>query len=58
MEGEAEGPSESMRSFVDTISKGPRMAHVSKLDKKEITPLQSEVTYTVRRTSESVVSVD
>lgn len=47
-----------MHSFVETISKGPRMAHVSKVDKKTLTPLQSEVAYTVRRTSDSVVSFD
>lgn len=47
-----------MRTFVETISKGPRLAHVSKLDKKNITPLQSEVAYTVRRTSDSVVDFD
>lgn len=47
-----------MQNLVQEINKGPRLAHVTKLEKKDVEPAQGEDHYAVRRTSDSVLSFD
>lgn len=47
-----------MQKLIQELGKGPRLAHVTKLQKKDITPEEGESHYAVRRTSDSVVNFD
>ncbi|KAA8644225.1 acylphosphatase [Aspergillus tanneri] len=53
VEGEAQGPDEAIQELVKEINNGPRLAHVVKLEKKEIPPQEGEGLFGVKRTSES-----
>ncbi|EYE90913.1 acylphosphatase [Aspergillus ruber CBS 135680] len=58
VEGEAQGDQNSVQKLIQELGKGPRLAHVTKLQKKDITPEEGESHYAVRRTSDSVISFD
>ncbi|KAJ5899459.1 hypothetical protein N7495_004203 [Penicillium taxi] len=53
VEGEVQGDEETVKKLLTQINKGPRFAHVVKLEKREIEPIQSEGDFLVMRTSES-----
>ncbi|KAJ5785168.1 uncharacterized protein N7503_010380 [Penicillium pulvis] len=53
VEGEVQGDEESIKNFMQQIDKGPRMAHVVKVEKREMEPLDGEAHFSVMRTSES-----
>ncbi|KKK14195.1 hypothetical protein AOCH_005193 [Aspergillus ochraceoroseus] len=57
VEGEAQGPEESIQKFVQDLDKGPRLAHVVKLEKKELEVKgddDEEGHFGVKRTSETI----
>ncbi|KAL2815777.1 putative acylphosphatase [Aspergillus cavernicola] len=55
VEGEAQGPEETIQRFLKDIDKGPRSAHVVKLEKKALNVEdEGDGHFGVRRTSESV----
>lgn len=58
VEGEAQGDQKSVQKLVQELNKGPRLAHVTKLEKKDIDPAQGEDHYGVKRTTESILSFD
>lgn len=43
-----------MQKFVQQIDKGPRLAHVVKLEKRELEPQDGEDCFLVMRTAESM----
>jgi acylphosphatase len=43
-----------MRKFLQQIDKGPRMAHVAKIEKKELEPHEHDDSFVVLRTGESM----
>ncbi|KAL2003704.1 hypothetical protein VTN02DRAFT_2735 [Thermoascus thermophilus] len=49
VEGEAQGDEESLQKLLKDINKGPRLAHVVKLEKKEIDPLDGESNFVILR---------
>ncbi|PYH46538.1 acylphosphatase [Aspergillus saccharolyticus JOP 1030-1] len=53
VEGEAQGSEESVQKLLKDISKGPRMAHVVKVEKKEIGVKDGEENFACYKTSES-----
>ncbi|OJJ30610.1 hypothetical protein ASPWEDRAFT_46221 [Aspergillus wentii DTO 134E9] len=53
VEGEAQGDSESVQKLLKDIDRGPRLAHVVKLEKKDLTPQDGEDHFGVKRTSDS-----
>lgn len=58
VEGEAQGDKDSVQKLIQELGKGPRLAHVTKLQKKDIAPEEGEDHYAVRRMSDSVISFD
>ncbi|KAJ5347338.1 acylphosphatase [Penicillium brevicompactum] len=53
VEGEAQGPDDIMQKFFQQVSKGPRMAHVVKLEKQDLEPRDGEDHFSVMRTAAS-----
>ncbi|PYH90037.1 acylphosphatase [Aspergillus ellipticus CBS 707.79] len=53
VEGEAQGPEESIQKLLKDINNGPRHAHVVKLEKKSIATKEGEEDFGFMRTSES-----
>ncbi|KAB8267612.1 acylphosphatase [Aspergillus minisclerotigenes] len=53
VEGEAQGTPESIQKLLKEINNGPRLAHVVKVEKKDLAVQDSETHFGVRRTSES-----
>ncbi|CEL05433.1 Putative Acylphosphatase [Aspergillus calidoustus] len=55
VEGEAQGPEETLQKFLKDVDKGPRSAHVVKLEKKILDVRDDDDGhFGVRRTSESL----
>jgi hypothetical protein len=54
VEGEAQGSDDIMQKFFQQINKGPRMAHVVKLEKRDLEPRDGEDHFSVMRTAESM----
>ncbi|KAJ6073037.1 hypothetical protein N7467_011122 [Penicillium canescens] len=54
VEGEAQGSDEIMKKFFQQIGKGPRMAHVVKLEKRDMDVRDGEDHFAVMRTGESM----
>jgi acylphosphatase len=57
VEGEAQGPEETLQKFLKDVDKGPRSAHVVKLEKKILDVRDDDDDdghFGVRRTSESL----
>lgn len=54
VEGEAQGDNDSLHKFFQHVYKGPRLAHVTKVDKKELQLQEGEDHFGVRRTSDSL----
>ncbi|KAJ9195107.1 hypothetical protein DTO166G4_2897 [Paecilomyces variotii] len=48
VEGEAQGSDESLQKLLKDINKGPRLAHVVKVEKQEIDPKEGESNFVVR----------
>ncbi|KAJ5720878.1 uncharacterized protein N7483_008812 [Penicillium malachiteum] len=53
VEGEVQGDDETIKKFIQQIDKGPRMAHVVKLEKRDMDLLEGEDHFSVLRTAES-----
>ncbi|KAF9888221.1 hypothetical protein FE257_009216 [Aspergillus nanangensis] len=53
VEGEAQGHQDSISKLVKEINNGPRLAHVVKVEKKELDVKEGESHFGVKRTSES-----
>ncbi|KAJ5923313.1 hypothetical protein N7454_008558 [Penicillium verhagenii] len=53
VEGEVQGDEETIKKFMQQIDKGPRMAHVVKLEKRETDIVKGEADFSVFRTAES-----
>lgn len=49
VEGEAQGDEESLQKLLKDINKGPRLAHVVKLEKKDIDPQEGESNFVIKR---------
>ncbi|KAK3937099.1 Acylphosphatase-like domain-containing protein [Diplogelasinospora grovesii] len=49
VEGEAQGPEDSLAKFLKDIDKGPRHAHVVRLDKEDRDVVEGEESFEVRR---------
>ncbi|KAJ5173196.1 acylphosphatase [Penicillium capsulatum] len=58
VEGEAQGDEETIQKFLTQISRGPRLAHVVKLEKREMEPTQNEDHFAVMRTMESMFKAE
>lgn len=58
VEGEAQGDGESLGKFFDHVNKGPRLSHVTKVDKKDLELQHGEDHFGVKRTSNSVHQFD
>ncbi|KAJ5603953.1 hypothetical protein N7537_006909 [Penicillium hordei] len=54
VEGEAQGSDEKVKKFLQRIDKGPSMAHVVKLEKRDLDVRHDEEGFTVMRTAESM----
>ncbi|KAJ5081603.1 hypothetical protein NUU61_009867 [Penicillium alfredii] len=54
VEGEAQGDEETLKKLLQQVNKGPRMAHVVKLEKRELEPRDGEDHFAVMRTAESM----
>ena len=54
VEGEAQGSDDIMQKFFQQINKGPRMAHVVKLEKRDLELRDGEDHFAVMRTAESM----
>lgn len=54
VEGEVQGNQETVQKLLQHIDKGPRLAHVVKIEKKELEPREGEDHFAVMRTSESM----
>ncbi|KAJ5759361.1 acylphosphatase [Penicillium odoratum] len=50
VEGEVQGDAETIEKFMQQIEKGPSMAHVIKLETREMEPLEGESHFAVRKT--------
>ena len=48
MEGEAQGSEDALQKLLQDINRGPRAAHVVKLEKKEIEVIDGENSFIVR----------
>ncbi|KAE8421677.1 Acylphosphatase-like domain-containing protein [Aspergillus pseudocaelatus] len=53
VEGEAQGTPESIQKLLKEINNGPRLAHVVKVEKKDLAVQDGEAYFGVMRTSES-----
>ncbi|EPS33886.1 hypothetical protein PDE_08848 [Penicillium oxalicum 114-2] len=53
VEGEVQGPEPSVQEFLKQIDKGPRHAHVVKLEKRELDVKEGDDQFVVLRTGES-----
>ncbi|PYI18468.1 acylphosphatase [Aspergillus violaceofuscus CBS 115571] len=53
VEGEAQGPKESVQKLLKDLNNGPRLAHVVKLEQKEIGVKDGEEKFSCYKTSES-----
>lgn len=53
VEGEAQGDEDSVQSLLNDINKGPRMAHIVKVEKKEVETRGDEDGFTCGATSAS-----
>ncbi|KAJ5287403.1 acylphosphatase [Penicillium angulare] len=53
VEGEVQGDEETIKKFMQQIDKGPRLAHVVKLEKRDMEPLEGEDRFSVMRTGGS-----
>ncbi|CAI7675873.1 unnamed protein product [Penicillium pancosmium] len=53
VEGEIQGEEETVKKLLQQLDKGPRMAHVVKLEKRELEPKEGEDHFSVMRTMES-----
>ncbi|KAJ5595054.1 acylphosphatase [Penicillium hispanicum] len=53
VEGEAQGDEETLKKLFQQLDKGPRLAHVVKLEKRELEPKEGEDHFAVMRTMES-----
>lgn len=53
VEGEIQGDEETIKKLLQQLDKGPRMAQVVKLEKKELEPKEGEDHFAVMRTMES-----
>ena len=49
VEGEAQGDEEAIAAFLKDVDKGPRHAHVVKLDKEDRDAVEGETAFEVRR---------
>jgi acylphosphatase len=49
VEGEAQGPPDSIKSFLKDVDKGPRHSKVVKLDQEERELVEDEAEFEVRR---------
>ncbi|OQE46456.1 hypothetical protein PENCOP_c001G02879 [Penicillium coprophilum] len=54
VEGEAQGSDERVKKFLQRIDKGPSMAHVVKLEKRDLDVRDDEEGFAVMRTAESM----
>jgi acylphosphatase len=54
VEGEVQGNDETLQKFFKDIDKGPRLAHVVKVEKRDLGSEEGEDHFAVRRTSNSV----
>jgi acylphosphatase len=54
VEGEAQGKEDIMQKFFQQLNKGPRMAHVVKLEKRDLELRDGEDNFAVMRTAESM----
>jgi acylphosphatase len=54
VEGEVQGDEQTVQKLLQQIDKGPRHAHVVKLEKKELEPQEGEDQFLVMRTAESM----
>ncbi|KAJ5164219.1 uncharacterized protein N7500_006049 [Penicillium coprophilum] len=54
VEGEAQGSDEKVKKFLQRIDKGPSMAHVVKLEKRDLDVRDDEEGFAVMRTAESM----
>ncbi|KAJ5646802.1 acylphosphatase [Penicillium lividum] len=50
VEGEVQGDAETIEKFMQQIEKGPSMAHVVKLERREMESLEGESHFAVRKT--------
>lgn len=54
VEGEVQGDEGTVQKLLQQVNQGPRMAHVVKLEKKELQPKEGEDHFAVMRTAESM----
>lgn len=54
VEGEVQGDEATVQKLLQQVNQGPRMAHVVKLEKKELQPKEGEDHFAVMRTAESM----
>lgn len=54
VEGEAQGDEETVQKFLAQVDRGPRLAHVVKVEKRELEPTQGENHFAVMRTMDSM----
>ncbi|KAF7519611.1 hypothetical protein PCG10_009897 [Penicillium crustosum] len=57
VEGEAQGSDEKVKKFLQRIDKGPSMAHVVKLEKRDLDVRDDEEGFAVMRTAESMFNL-
>jgi acylphosphatase len=53
VEGEAQGSEDALQKLLQDINRGPRAAHVVKLEKKEIDVIEGENSFIARYTPPS-----
>lgn len=49
VEGEAQGEEEAVQKLLKAVDQGPRLAHVVKLEKQELSPKDGETGFEIRR---------
>lgn len=49
VEGEIQGENDSVQKLLQDVNKGPRHAHVVKLEKNDIDTLEGESEFTIRK---------
>ncbi|KAL1993499.1 hypothetical protein VTN49DRAFT_3448 [Thermomyces lanuginosus] len=49
VEGEAQGEEEAVQKLLKAVDQGPRLAHVVKLEKQELSPTDGESGFEIRR---------
>ncbi|BCS20533.1 acylphosphatase [Aspergillus puulaauensis] len=54
VEGEAQGTEETLQKFLKDINSGPRLAHVVKLEQKNLDSKEDDVQFGLKKTSASV----